>query len=170
MCDFLHRSLQTRKTQSLGSQATGLKPGLLVSFQFSLNSRELRDTRFHNLTMVFKDVRAHYYCAFLLRTLFIRHARATSTSSARTEQNTFKTKCSADGRCVNLVRDYFCWMHGDPYLFFGRSLPFLIISIITKNKKITIHMGSNCDINTGVRDLEVTLFKVAEHSFRARPC
>ena len=59
-------------------------------------------------------------------------------------------------------------MHGDP-LFFGRSLPFL--SIITKNKKIlyvgtfnyfafTIHMGSNCCINTGVRDLEKALFKV----------
>ena len=55
-------------------------------------------------------------------------------------------------------------------LFFGRSLPFLILSIITKNKKImsvgsfnyfafTIHMGSNCYINTGVRDLEVALFK-----------
>ena len=61
-------------------------------------------------------------------------------------------------------------MHSDPHLFFGRSLPFLIISIITKNKKIlcvgsynyfafTIQMGSNCYINTGVRDLEVALFK-----------
>ena len=61
-------------------------------------------------------------------------------------------------------------MHGDPYLFFSRSLPFLILSIITKNKKIlcvgscnyfafTIQIGSNCYINTGVRDLEVALFK-----------
>ena len=34
----------------------------------------------------FKNVRAHCYCASLVRTLFIRHARATSCiSSARTE-------------------------------------------------------------------------------------
>ena len=58
-----------------------------------------------------------------------------------------------------------------PTFFFGRSLPFLIISIITKNKNIlcvgscnyfafTIQMGSNyCYTNTGVRDLEVALFK-----------
>ena len=93
------------------------------------------------------------------------------TSSTWTEQ---LTKCSADGRCVNLVREYFCWMHGDPHFFFVRSLPFLILSIIPKNKKIlcvgsfnyfafTIHMqGLNCYIlNTGMRDLEVTvaLFK-----------
>ena len=32
-----------------------------------------------------KDVRAHCYCASLVRTLFIGHARATSFSSARTE-------------------------------------------------------------------------------------
>ena len=35
-----------------------------------------------------KDVRAHCYCASLLRTLFIKHARATSFSSARTESKT----------------------------------------------------------------------------------
>ena len=90
------------------------------------------------------------------------------TSSAHRAKHL--TKCSADGRCVNLVREYFCWMHGDPHLFFGRSLPFLIIFIVTKNKKImcvgscnyfafTIQMGSNCYINIGVRDLEVALFK-----------
>ena len=61
-------------------------------------------------------------------------------------------------------------MHGDPYFFFGRSLPFLILSNITKNKKImyvgsfnyfafAIHMGSNCCIIAGVRDLEVASFK-----------
>ena len=50
---------------------------------------------------------------------------------------TLLTKCSADGRCVNLVRKYFC----NNYFAF------------------TIHMGSNCYINTGVRDLEVALFK-----------
>ena len=35
-----------------------------------------------------KDVRAHCYCASLLRTLFIGHARATSFSSARTDSKT----------------------------------------------------------------------------------
>ena len=91
------------------------------------------------------------------------------TSSTFTEQNTLPN-CSADGRCVNLVREYFCWMHGDPHFFFSRSLPFLILSITTKKQKIlyvgsfnyfmfTIHMGLNCYINTGVRDLEVALSK-----------
>ena len=38
------------------------------------------------LKTTLKDVRAHCYCASLMRTLFIRHARATSCiSSARTE-------------------------------------------------------------------------------------
>ena len=51
-------------------------------------------------------------------------------------------------------------------LFFSKSLPLLILSNITKNKKVlyvgsfncfafAIYMGSNCYINTGVRDLEV---------------
>ena len=68
--------------------------------------------------------------------------------------------------CENILVGY----TGDPHLFFGRSLPFLIISIITKNKTIlcvgscnycafTVHMELNCYINTGVRDLEVALFK-----------
>ena len=35
-----------------------------------------------------KDVRAHCYCASLVRTLFIRHMRATSFSSARTKSKT----------------------------------------------------------------------------------
>ena len=105
---------------------------------------------------LFKDVRAHCYCAFLLRTLFIRHARATSYIK-RAHRVKTSTKYSADGCCVNLVREYFCWMHGGFHLYFGRSLPFLIISIITKNKTIlcvgscnyfafTIQMGSNCYI------------------------
>ena len=36
----------------------------------------------------FKDVRAHCYCASLVRTLFIRHVGATSFSSACTESKT----------------------------------------------------------------------------------
>ena len=59
---------------------------------------------------------------------------------------------------------------GDTHFFFGRSLPFLILSIILKNKKnlyvgsfnyfsYTIHLESNLYMDTGVRDLEVAFFK-----------
>ena len=62
-------------------------------------------------------------------------------------------------------------MLGDLHFFFGRSLPFLILSIILKNKKkfctwevlIISHntspVGSNCYLDTGVHDLEVVFFK-----------
>ena len=48
--------------------------------------------------------------------------------------------------------------------FFGRSLPFLILSIILKKKKFnyfsyTIQIGLNWYIDTGVRDLEGSCFK-----------
>ena len=45
-------------------------------------------TCFASCACAFKDVRAHCYCASLVRTLFIGHARATSFSSARTESKT----------------------------------------------------------------------------------
>ena len=83
---------------------------------------------------IVKDVRAHCYCTSLLRTPFIKHARATSFSSARTESKT-QQKYRASDLGVNLVCQYFCWMLGDPQFFFGRSLPFPILSIILKNKK-----------------------------------
>ena len=61
-------------------------------------------------------------------------------------------------------------MLGDPHFFFGKSLPFLILSIILKNEKnlyvgsfnffsYTIQTGSNWYIDTGLRDLEVAFFK-----------
>ena len=61
-------------------------------------------------------------------------------------------------------------MFGDPHFFFGRSLPFLILTIKLRNKKIctwgsfnyfsyTIQIGSNWYMDTGVRDLEVAFFK-----------
>ena len=60
-------------------------------------------------------------------------------------------------------------MLSEPHFFFGRSLPFPILSIILKNKKIcawevliishdTIEIGSNWYMDTGVRDLEVAFF------------
>ena len=116
-----------------------------------------------------KDVRAHCYCASLVRTLYMtwhvpRHvfeARALSRNS---------TKYRADGLCGNLICEYFCWMLGDPHFFFGRSLSFLILSIILKNKKnlyvgsfnyfsCTIQIGSSWYMDTSVRDLDVACFK-----------
>ena len=62
-------------------------------------------------------------------------------------------------------------MLGDPHFLFGRSLPFVILSIILKNKKnlyvgsfsyvsYTLQIGSNWYMDTDVRDLEVSCFKV----------
>ena len=114
-----------------------------------------------------KDVRAHCYCASLVRTLFIG-ARACHVIFERAHRVENLTKYRAD-LCVNLVCEYFCWKLGDPHFFFGRSLPFLTLSIILKNKKnlcvgsfiylsYTIEKGSNWYMETGVRDLEVVFF------------
>ena len=54
-----------------------------------------------------------------------------------------------------------------PAFFFGKSLPFLILSIILKNLYVgsfnyfsyTIQIGSNWYMDTGVRNLEVVFFK-----------
>ena len=56
-----------------------------------------------------------------------------------------------------------------PTFFFGRSLPFLILSIILKKQNLyvgsfnyfsyTIQKGSNWYMNRGLRDLEVAFFK-----------
>ena len=89
------------------------------------------------LALFIKDVRAHCYCASLIRTLYTRHARATSSFQARAPSRN-STKYRANDLCVNLVCEYFCWVLGapPPPLFFSRSLPFLMFSIILKNKKI----------------------------------
>ena len=95
---------------------------------------ELNSHKSQAIAVTIKDVRAHCYCASLLRTPFIKHPRATSFSSARTESKT-QQKQRAGDLGVNLVCQYFCWMLGDPQFFFGRSLPFPILSSILKNKK-----------------------------------
>ena len=115
-----------------------------------------------------KDVRAHCYCASLVRTLFIRHVRATSLIFKRAHRVEISTKYRADDLCVNLVCEYICWMLGDPHSFFGRSLPFLILSIILKKQNLyvgsfnyfsyTIQKGSNWYMDRGLRDLEVAFF------------
>ena len=61
-------------------------------------------------------------------------------------------------------------MLGDPHFFVGRSLPFLTLSIMLKNKinlcvgsfnyfSYTTKKESNWYMDTGVRDLEVVFFK-----------
>ena len=72
--------------------------------------------------------------------------------------------------------EYFCWKLGDPHFFFGRSLPFLTLSIILKKQKIlcvgsfnylshTIKKGLNWYMDTGVRDLEVVFLKANSSRF-----
>ena len=111
-----------------------------------------------------KDVHAHCYCASLVRTLYMMwHVPRHVFQAHAPGRNS--TKYRADGLCGNLICEYFCWMLGDPHFFFGRSLPFLILSIILKNKKnlyvgsfnyisYTIQIGSSWCMDTGVRDLE----------------
>ena len=82
-----------------------------------------------------KDVRAHCYCASLVRTLFIGHARATSFSSARTDSKTqqnIERMTFALTWCANI----FVGCSVTPTFFFGRLLRFLTLFIILKNKKI----------------------------------
>ena len=56
-------------------------------------------------------------------------------------------------------------MLGESHIFFGISLPFMILFIILKNVgsfnffSYTIQIGSNWYMDTGVRDLEVAFFK-----------
>ena len=56
---------------------------------------------------------AYLYCArHLVDMSMLRHA-----SSAAQSKKLNKMYSSADGRCVNLVWEYFCGMHGDPHFF-----------------------------------------------------
>lgn len=116
-----------------------------------------------------KDVRAHCYCAPLVRTLYMTWRVPLHVFQARAPSRN-STKYRADDLCGNLICEYFCWMLGDTHFFFGRSLPFLSLSIRLKNKKnlcmgsfnyfsYTIQIGSNWYMDTGECDLEVACFK-----------
>ena len=119
--------------------------------------------------ILLKDVRAHCYYVSLVRTLFIRHARATSFSSARTESKQTQQNIELMTFVLAWCANIFVGCSVTPS-FFGISLPFLILSIILKNEKnlyvgsfnffsYTIQTGSNWYMDTGVRDLEVAFFK-----------
>ena len=104
-------------------------------FLFIVHSTKLR--RFHGNLRTFAPIAtAHLWCArYSLGTRVPCHvckARAPSRNS---------TKYRAVDLCVDLVCEYICRMLGDPHFFFGRSLPFLILSIIPKNKK-NLYVGS----------------------------
>ena len=74
--------------------------------------------RMFSFVFVFlKDVGAHCHCASLVRTLFIRHARATSFSSARTESKTQQNIELMTFVSTWCTCEYFCWMLGDPHFF-----------------------------------------------------
>ena len=68
-------------------------------------------------------------------------SRACHIIFTRAQRVENSTKYRTDDLCVNLVCEYFYWMLGDPHFFFGRSLPFLTLSIILKNKK-NLSVGS----------------------------
>ena len=71
-------------------------------------------------------VSAHPYCAriHVTRACHVMHP----AHSLRMELD----KYSAGGRFNNWARILLSWMHGDPCLSFHRSLPLLILSIVTK--------------------------------------
>ena len=132
------------------------------------HAKHRKSTKLSKHIWSLKDVRAHCYCASLVRTLFVRHVLATSCIQARAPSRN-STKYRADDLCVNLVCEYFCWMFGDPHFFLGRSVPFLILSIILKNKRnlyvesfnyfsYVVQIRSNWYMDRGVRDLEVAFF------------
>ena len=116
-----------------------------------------------NRNDVLKDVRAH--CLLRISSAHAIHwSRACHVIFKRAHRFENSTKHRADDLCVNLVCEYFCRMLGDPHFFFGRSLRFLTLFIILKNKKnlcvgsfnyfsYTIKKWSNWYMDTGVRDL-----------------
>ena len=116
-----------------------------------------------------KDVRAHCHCASLVHTLYMTWHPPRHVFQARTQSRN-STIYRAEDLFVDLNCEYFCWMLGDPHFFWGRSLPFLILSILLKNKEnlymgsfnyfsYTIQIGSNWYMDTGVCNLEVACFK-----------
>ena len=106
-------------------------------------------------------------------TLFIRHGRTTSFSSAHTESKTQQNIMLMIFTLKLGVRIFLLDARWPPLFCSGRSLPFpafLILPIILKNKKnlyvgsfnyfsYAIHIGSNWYMNTALRDLEVAFFK-----------
>ena len=115
-----------------------------------------------------KEVRAHCYCASLVRTLYMTWRVPCHVFQARAPSRD-STKYRAGDLCGNLICEYFCWMLGDPHIFFRQITSFSNSFHNTKKQKksvrgnyfsYTIQIVSNWYMDTGVRDLEVVCFKV----------
>ena len=87
-----------------------------------------------NLIDKFKDVR-HQLLLRISGAHAIHWSRACHVIFKRAHRVENSTKYRAHELCVNFVCEYFCWMFDDPHFFFGRSLSFLILSIILKKHK-----------------------------------
>ena len=88
-----------------------------------------------------KDVRAHCYCASLLIAQAIHWSSSCHIIFKRAHRVENSTKYRANDLCVNLVREYFCWMLGDPHFFLGRHTSFSDSFHYTKKQK-NLHVGS----------------------------
>ena len=101
---------------------------------------------------ILKDVRTHCYCASLVRTLFIRHARATSFASACTKsksQQNIELMTFALTWCANIFVE--CWVN--PTVFSADHFLFWFFPLYYKQKNLyvgsfnyfsyTIHIGWN---------------------------
>ena len=91
-------------------------------------------------TIVFKDVRAHCYCASLVRTLYMkwrvpRHVFQACTLSRNS------TKYRAGDLCGNLICEYFCWMLSNPHFF--RQITSFSDSFHYTKKQKNLYMGSS---------------------------
>ena len=115
-----------------------------------------------------KEVRAHCYCASPVRTLYMTWRVPCHVFQARAPSRD-STKYRAGDLCGNLICEYFCWMLGDPHIFFRQITSFSNSFHNTKKQKksvrgnyfsYTIQIVSNWYMDTGVRDLEVVCFKV----------
>ena len=97
------------------------------------------------------------------------HARTTSCIHASVLRMELD-KYSAGGCFNNLARILLSWMHGDPCFSFHRSLPLMILSLLTKNKQnlnvrsfdyfaFSTHLRSMFSLNAGVHYLQVSFSK-----------
>ena len=75
----------------------------------------------------FKDVRAHCYCASLVRTLNMTWRVPRHVFQARAPSR--NSKYRADDLCCNLICEYFCWMLGDPHFFSADHFLFLFFPL-----------------------------------------
>ena len=89
-----------------------------------------------HVSHAFKDVRANFFCASLLRTQIHtpRHTRARALSNKMRDDR-------AKGHCYSFAWIERSWTFGDPYFSFQKRILFTIISTLSKNEQ-KINVGS----------------------------